>query len=158
MRIVEIKCHVPVVPTFIYKTLYYLDEVNKYYKCQEWKYPVANTAVFVKDNDGNFHYKQNSKSDAQIKPLFYASTYTGDSGSGVFRQVEGQGSIGTESKKKNVILASVSLGPKLEEIAENSVRSDVCMFLTSKITEEFITWMKEQDRKYENKGTFEYIH
>ena len=146
------------VPTFIYKTLYFLDEVSKYYKCQEWKFPVANTAVFVKDNDGNFHYKQSSKNDAQTKPLFYASTYTGDSGSGVFRQVEGQGSIGTGSKKKNVILASVSLGPKLEDIVESSVSSDVCMFLTSKITEEFITWMKEQDRKYENRGTFNYIN
>ena len=55
-------------------------------------------------------------------------------------------------------MASVSLGPKLEDIVENSVSSDVCMFLTSKITEEFITWMKEQDRKYENKGTFQYIN
>ena len=39
-----------------------------------------------------------------------------------------------------------------KHIAEKSIPSDVCKFSSSKLTEEFITWMKEQDRKYEKRG------
>ena len=131
-----------------------LDEVDKYYKCQEPKLPVANTAVFVKDEDQNLHYKLKEKDNSDTKPLFYASAYLGDSGSGVFRQEDVTRSIG--NIQKSVLLAAQSMVMSFKHIAERSLPSDICKFSSSKLTEEFITWMKEQDRKYEKRGNFKY--
>ena len=110
--------------------------------------------MFVKDEDQNLHYKLKEKDDSDTKPLFYASAYLGDSGSGVFRQEDVTRSIG--NIQKSVLLAAQSMVMSFKHIAERSLPSDICKFSSSKLTEEFITWMKEQDRKYEKRGNFKY--
>ena len=69
--------------------------------------------------------------------------------------MENQESILAEQKKKYVLLSSISMGHNFKNIEEKLVASDVCKYLTTKVTEEFITWMKERDRLYENRGNFE---
>ena len=141
-----------IVPLFIHKPFFCLDEVDKYYKCQEWKVPVANTVVFVKDDEQNFHYRMDSKDNAYTEAPYYASAYTGDSGSGVVRQMEIQGPTLADNKKKSVLLAVISKGSQFKNMVENPRPSGVCKFLNTKVTDEFITWMKEQDRKHQKRG------
>ena len=93
-----------------------------------------------------------SKDNAYTEAPYYASTSTGDSGSGVVRQVEIQGPTLADNKKKSVLLAAISTGTKFKDMVENSRPSGVCRFLNTKVTDEFITWMKEQDRKHQKRG------
>ena len=123
-------------------------EVRDYYKCVEPTFPRARTGVFQKDGQGNLELKTMQNDDEYKANYYYRSAAKGDSGAPVsiktYPNTKNDPNAGEE---RHTVVALVSHGTDLLDREENKPR-DKCDFYVTKVTADFIAWIKTMNNQH----------